>query len=295
MGYKNKSQGIPGLVVWILASGFVAIVLCLVYYLIVVKYFPTMQERAEFGELFGGLVAFFTALAFGAVTWTMILQRRDLNLQLAELMQTRQEMVAQTKSFNQQSFEMRFFEWLKLHHNIVDGMDIQRGEEVIYVRRDCFRYFYSALHAEYVNQMRSIASLPPAPKQTSDEYIKSLVSVCNNKGKDQKQILISAYLHTYQQFQGDLGHYFRNLYNLIKFVDQSDSTEKDKYFYVKVIRAQLSSNELIMLFYNCLSSMGREKFYPLVEKYSLLKNMNFELLLHASHKGEYSAEAYGST
>ena len=55
------------------------------------------------------------------------------------------------------------------------------------------------------------------------------------------------------------------------------------------------------MFYNCLSEYGYEDFYPLVEKYSLLKNMNLAGLpfpLHARlypHLQEARREILGGT
>lgn len=77
----------------------------------------------------------------------------------------------------------------------------------------------------------------------------------------------------------------------MKFVNRSDVT--DKRFYTNLIRAQLSSHELLLLFYNCLSDLGREKFKPLVEEYGLLKNMPQELLYNPpDHKPLFDEKAY---
>jgi hypothetical protein len=65
----------------------------------------------------------------------------------------------------------------------------------------------------------------------------------------------------------------------VKFVHQSDID--DKRLYTNLIRAQLSSYELVLLFYNCLSELGREKFKPLVEVYALLKTLPRDLLANA--------------
>jgi hypothetical protein len=61
------------------------------------------------------------------------------------------------------------------------------------------------------------------------------------------------------------------LYNIIKFVDGASGVELG--FYAKLVRAQLSSNELELLLYNCLSKWGAE-FKPFVEKYEMLKNVS---------------------
>lgn len=87
-----------------------------------------------------------------------------------------------------------------------------------------------------------------------------------------------------------MGHYFRNLYHIVKFVDNSDLENKKTY--TNFVRAQLSSFELVLIFYNCLSDKGSEKFKPLVEEYSLLKNMNTDLVFNQKHLNEYCHKAY---
>lgn len=80
----------------------------------------------------------------------------------------------------------------------------------------------------------------------------------------------------YKEHEHELGHYFRHLYHIIKFVDLSEVPDKRRY--TSFVRAQLSSYESLMLFYNCLSSQGSANFKPLVEKYGLLKHVPRALL-----------------
>ena len=57
----------------------------------------------------------------------------------------------------------------------------------------------------------------------------------------------------------ELSHYFRHLYQLIKFVvseKKLNLTNSEKYEYIKTIRAQLSNYEQIILFYNSFSKSG---------------------------------------
>lgn len=76
------------------------------------------------------------------------------------------------------------------------------------------------------------------------------------------------YLDFYNSNNHILGHYFRFLFNMINFIESSDI--KNKVFYSKLVRAQLSDHEVAILFYNGLSQKGK-KFKPLIEKYGLLK------------------------
>jgi hypothetical protein len=97
----------------------------------------------------------------------------------------------------------------------------------------------------------------------------------------------------YEKYGHEVGHYFRTLYNLVKLVERS--TVEDKRFYTNIIRAQLSDQELALLFYNCLSMYGSQKFKPLVEKYALLKNMPPQTLINPEHRNLYSPTAFGYT
>lgn len=58
------------------------------------------------------------------------------------------------------------------------------------------------------------------------------------------------------------------------------------------MRAQLSAFELALLFYNCLSEYGRDKFKPLVEEFGLLKNMRRGLLFEEAHQGLFVYTAF---
>ena len=62
-------------------------------YAIAVFYrFPAMETRGQFGNLFGGLNALFTGLAFAGLIYTILLQRDELKLQRDELQLTRKEL-----------------------------------------------------------------------------------------------------------------------------------------------------------------------------------------------------------
>ena len=98
----------------------------------------------------------------------------------------------------------------------------------------------------------------------------------------------------FAEYQSHIDHYFRHLYNVVKFVHQSDFSFEAKRFYTNLIRAQLSSDELGLFFYNCLSKR-EAKFKDLVEKYALLEDMRFEILINKEHKNLYAPSAYGES
>ncbi|ETT37038.1 hypothetical protein C161_11033 [Paenibacillus sp. FSL R5-192] len=86
---------------------------------------------------------------------------------------------------------------------------------------------------------------------------------------------IKAYETVYNENENSIGHYYRNLYRIIKliqdekFVEDVVNNEIEKKKYRGILRAQLSSFELMMLFYNVVYSQKGEKFR------SYLMNTNF--------------------
>jgi Putative phage abortive infection protein len=115
--------------------------------------------------------------------------------------------------------------------------------------------------------------------------------IVDGRSRTDGDICGAAYQVVYAKFDSYLGHYFRTLYNLVKLVDRSGVS--DKRFYMNLVRAQLSNQELLLLFYNCQTKYGSEKFKPLIEKYALLKCLPVEQLLSREHKSLYAPSAYG--
>ena len=63
----------------------------------------------------------------------------------------------------------------------------------------------------------------------------------------------------------------------------------DQKFYTDLLRAQLSSTELGLLFYHGLSDQGAE-FKDLIEKYALFEHIPSEVLITEKHL--YNQKAY---
>lgn len=94
----------------------------------------------------------------------------------------------------------------------------------------------------------------------------------------------------YGGHQHRFGHYFRHLFQSFKFLSlQSFLTSDEKYFYAKTIRAQFSTYEQFLLFFNSLSSLGMKWEYTVdygnssseidiadfkfISRYNLIKNL----------------------
>ena len=90
----------------------------------------------------------------------------------------------------------------------------------------------------------------------------------------------------YKPFSGHssrLGHYFRHLYLTVKSIANStivtDYDEKMKY--LRILRAQLSNHEQILLFYNWLSEYGSDwenKKHSFFTEYCMIHNLWYDSL-----------------
>jgi len=232
------------------------------------------DSRGLFGDMFGAANALFAGLAFATLIYTILLQRGELRLQRRELELTRHEMQGQREQLEAQKdqmeaqnrltaiqgFETSFFQVLSTFGAIVRSIEIGDSKG-----SGAFTHYYNSLVGAYQSQIRI--------------------------NEDQHATMIRVFNDFYERNQGVLGHYFRTLYNLVKLVDRSPV--EDKHFYTNLIRAHLSNQETLVLFYNCVVGHGREKFKPLVERYALLKNMPRERLLSSDHRDLVEPGAYG--
>ena len=78
----------------------------------------------------------------------------------------------------------------------------------------------------------------------------------------------------------ELGVYYRLINHLFTFIDLADLPLEERTRLANFARAQLSSYELSLLFYNGLWGEGRATFKPLAEKYGLFKHLRPEHLFN---------------
>ncbi len=216
--------------------------------------FGNFKDDKSFGDIFNALGSLFTALAFAGLIVTIIIQRQDIN--------------DQNKINNLQNFENNFFNLLEQHHRIIDSFVIEPKPNK-----------GNALIEPYPEKRQKITQLEAFDFLAKDfkyryEKVKEIRFPAD---KTIQTVFVHAFLHhTYELYGYMLGHYFRNLYHIVKFIDDDKSikTFELKYKYAKILRAQLSAPELNLIALNGLTYYG-EAFKPLIEKYRLLKNMNF--------------------
>lgn len=213
------------------------------------------DKWGQFGDYLGGILnpvfGFFGLIALLA---TLALQSEELQLSTKELAKSAVVLQQQHDVLIQQNFENTFFQLLRRYSDLITE----------------FRY-------QILSGRQALTSI------YRDELLgNSYNRITPNIQGDQKAI--AAYEHFYENYRHELGHYFRTLYHIFRFVDRSSLSDNRKLVYCNIARAQLSSTELCLLFYNGICGEGKKGFKPLIEKYGILKHINANDLLDYRHK-----------
>jgi len=248
-------------------------------------------DRGTLGDMFGSVNALFSGLALAGIILTILLQHKELKLQREELRETRTEFETQNETLKLQRFENTFFSILNLHHQIVSAIDYR-----YYKKKEKERSIYMV-------KMTTTPEDKEAVTITGRDVFRHRYNLMLPKLKEHPEKYETIYMQYYWEAQTDFGHYFRNLYRMIKLVDQTDffydskkvSREeilKIKYRYTSIIRSQISDYELLWIFYNCLSENGIDKFKPFIEQYSFFKNIPENLIADINHKELYDSKAF---
>ena len=176
----------------------------------------------------------------------------------------------QRKDIALERFESNFFELLHFHQEITNELLLKCNVNMILnpvqeKGKDVFQLLYEStfIKGKY-------------------NGIKDLIKSNSNNWND-------AYLNSPIGF---LDHYFRFLYRILKYIDDSqqkipEMTLSKRYEYTSIVRATLSQYELILLFYNCLSTNGNKQFKLLIERYAIFNNLRVELLATKNEQDLY--------
>ena len=261
-------------------------------------------------------------LAFVGQRVQIVYQQAELRATRAEFSQQtdalsgqREEMERQVLEARRQTFDNAFFQMLRLYTGVLGEIDVQgamqgNGNDVR--GRDAFEELRLRLQGRYSEHLEGPAELSlskrgihrPESGSSPDTFPTRLGRYKDEVAKqaevvheemtlvERRNAALAAYRGLYSDNQREIGHYFRTLYHVVKFIDRADpSAVKDKQRYASIVRSQLSSPELVLLAYNGLTH-GREKFKPLMERYGLLKQMPTDDLAD-SLLSEYASEAFG--
>lgn len=252
-----------------------------------------IAAAGQLGDLFGGINALFSGLAFAALIFTVHLQRKELSLQRRELEETRNvfekqeaQMQQQNNTLRKQTFDATFFQWINLHHGIVGALKYGEhgGRKVLAQIRNTFLAYYLQSYRQQINRSEY------GDEASADETKKFASRCFSENSQNDKEILIRAYEKTHAQYDNELVHYHQNLYEILVFL-VSNQSENDQRFYINIVKAQLSSAELLLLLGFGLTKDGKA-FATLIEQWGLLSNLTNGQFFIPEHRSFYPECAY---
>jgi len=240
--------------------------------------FTSLKESP--GEFIGGTVGtFFTLTATFFLFITFKEQRKQFESTQNSEFYTRFE----TTYFNmlgmlekvQTSINKNISESEKYsnQHNLVDYYNTLKASHTVdALREDSIKYIAEALSQESLQSAEVLKA-----KQYYGEYFEKYVinAGCN------------------------VGYFYRYIYNIVNFVcgQTAFRDEHDKEKYLNLLQAQLSDEELALLFYDAISKYGENKeghqhFRDMLDETHFLENIKPQVLLDRKHCYFYPKTAF---
>lgn len=174
----------------------------------------------------------------------------------------------QEKRNNIQQFESSLFNLISLHNQIITNLsyaDSLEKDAVIYRGREVFstakEISKGMLDSDFIvsNQSKPVITVEDAKEALRQKYHK----------------------YYYGMIESNLDHYFRNLYHIFVYIETSTLLidrdvrweDTERYKYGRIVRAQLSQDELFAIMLNSLiQGSGYQDFLKLIKKYKILRN-----------------------
>jgi hypothetical protein len=289
MASEEKNSSKLKFLNWILVVAiFLFIGLLVIYYF---NIFPLDEiEKGKwgtFGDFIGGtLNPLFALFSLFAIIYTIKIQTKELELSREELEATRKELEGSRIAQQEQS------ESLKLQNK---ATKLQIFENTFFQLINLFIETRKEFHINLIRRGGGAFKL-----LSNNDRIRLDSSEDNLKydGKESIVIYLEIIKQKYQSnydsfnknYEENTGTYFGQIYQILKFIDESNIENKQRY--VNIFRAQFTKDELEFLFYHCLGTIGKRKFKKLVEDYEffehiiLNENIQTQLL-------EYDKKAFG--
>lgn len=188
--------------------------------------------RGVFGDMFGGVNALYSGLAFAGIIYTISMQKDELALQRKELEETRVVFEKQSKIMEQQKSDAQFFNLLENHRQMVQSLE-----------RNRFRHNFSNKGSmNYSKELESgyqfIVNLSDEWKRYLGRYSKMYRTKILFELKD-----LNFYPIDFVGAEENVMSYVNETNNLVEFVNQKFGNTDSFDFYWKILSTSLLESE----------------------------------------------------
>lgn len=283
---KSKIQNNNLLYIIALIGLFIGIVLCVYFVYVVFSYkYQTSNEwiynsvlkqiKNNFGDFLTGTVGvLFTLTTTLFLFITFREQRKQFDLSNQDQDQSR--------------FETTYFNLLSMLDDVRNNVNQDISLKLLSSESKSIYDYYNLLE-KYYNEYPTKSNKPEfnnIMSELKNSSINSFVEMAEGSIQDFFDSFI-------KENKCNIGYYFRYIYNTIKFVIDERGQYNDVSRYLNILQAQLSNEELALIFYDALSSYGRDKngikrFKEILNTYQVLENIDESYLLNRNHYVFYS-------
>jgi hypothetical protein len=274
-GWFSRSCALPSWIIWSAA-------LCLILWTLNLIFGLSVDDttRGTFGDTFGAVNSIFSALALLGVAWSIFQQRQqldqtreELDVAKADRDETRQIFKDQQNNLKKERFETTFFQLFTALQNLTDTLvasstqNPSTGHSEDVRGKGVFKTYLKELCLTY-KETRSSAVEAEMDGVTD---LSELEIPLAHLG-----LLEESYSKFFDNHGSEIGRYYRSLYTIINYVDTASIEENEKYFYCKLLRAQLTTHESGLLAINMISGKSTDAFNDIICKYGMAKNADQE-------------------
>lgn len=237
------------------------------------------KTMGEFGDSFGFLnsissicAALFTYMVLVYTIGENDNLKKEVGRKEVEEIKRRHE----ERYFSLLDLRLRILEKLKLNHHLVEGrkddgsIDISVGASK-YLGVDAINYVSGDIRVSY--------------------YVGFNFHGSGEDDKKEKYTLEDCHKVLFW-FRDDLGHYFRFTYHIIKYIDSNISDRVEAYNYLRMLRAQWTESEQVLIAFNSAFGFGVDKFKPLINKYALLHGIPISVRMYFNLDDVFEASAF---
>lgn len=244
-----------------------------------------LQKLGPVGDSFAIATSLITTLTLVLVLLGYKLQYNFFDIQRQQLAEerntskhTQAELEKQNKAIRetmlQQTNDRQAFDWIELHHRMVERVVISLEPRGLYDKVNGIKGFQLLADVVLFEAARLLVGQkdPFAVKLSEENKAELNIFALNNPNKFTSAVEKFFEKHRHEH-DSDLGHIFRNAYRLLKWIDEENSISvSKKWEYASIFRAQLSFSEIILFLLNAATEQSG-KAAPLFSKYAMFENL----------------------
>ena len=234
------------------------------------------MSAGEFGDMFGLANAIFSGFAFGGVLVAIYVQSKQLNAQIEEFRDTREV-------FKEQKFHTGFFQLIDLHEHIVGSVSfdsavrLPMNEDVSADPKPQGELASNSLIAQ------------PRGRAAFRRYYEEFYLENVRTDEETRKANFAAFYEAHSDW---LDHYFRSVNNMLRMIshmiEQTEFDDDLRGYYRGIVRARISTGELLLLFYNAIYGRASDGLVLRMEGYELFKHLPRDRILDENCLGRHA-------